>query len=227
MPPQSPSPRRSHRRSPHAHATAQEEDSDADTEGSGSGDGLDVPQRMRDEDYCPSPSKLQGHDSGDDSDDENSTVASVAEYLDLPTPRFAIPPPAPRALAKDDRQDVPRSHREGVERQYATLRVQYYHRQDQSPPRLARFLLDLENGLRDVSLKRITEGDKTTFQLQFAWTPDRRQPHADRPVSHPKKGRALPKASLSATRSSGDKWTSEEEDTVRKMRQGGYSWEEI
>ena len=40
---------------------------------------------------------------------KNSTVASVAEYLDLPTPRFVVPPPAPRALAKDDRQDVPRS----------------------------------------------------------------------------------------------------------------------
>ncbi|KPA36271.1 hypothetical protein FLAG1_10976 [Fusarium langsethiae] len=42
--------------------------------------------------------------------------------------------------------------------------------------------------LSNVSLKRITEGDKTTFQLQFDWTPDPSQPHADRPVSHSKEG---------------------------------------
>ncbi|RSL42947.1 hypothetical protein CEP51_016420 [Fusarium floridanum] len=48
-----------------------------------------------------------------------------------------------------------------------------------------------------------------------------------RSVSHPKKGRGLPKASLSATKSSSDKKTLEEEDTMRRMRQGGYSWADI
>ncbi|KAF5228176.1 hypothetical protein FOXYS1_16010, partial [Fusarium oxysporum] len=69
--PQSPSPRRSRRRSPHAHATAQEEDSAADTEGSSSEDDLDVSEYARDEDYCPSPPKVQGSGSEDeDFDDE-------------------------------------------------------------------------------------------------------------------------------------------------------------
>ncbi|KEY63890.1 hypothetical protein S7711_11563 [Stachybotrys chartarum IBT 7711] len=97
-----------------------------------------------------------------------------------------------------------------------------------SPSDASMFLARFEEWpLRDVSLKRITEGDKTTFQLQFEWTPDPNQPHADRSVSHPKKGRGPPQASLSATRSSGNKWTEEEDDTVRRMRQGGHSWAEI
>jgi hypothetical protein len=59
---------------------------------------------------------------------KNSMVASVAGYLDLLTPRFAVPPPVLGALAKDDRQDIPHSYREGIERLYAALRVQHHHR---------------------------------------------------------------------------------------------------
>lgn len=73
------SPLRSRRRSSHAHKTAQKEDSDADTEGSGSEDGLDVPGRVRDEDYCPSPLKARGHSSGDDSNDEEQHGALAVD----------------------------------------------------------------------------------------------------------------------------------------------------
>ncbi|GKU22760.1 hypothetical protein FLAG1_08046 [Fusarium langsethiae] len=60
--------RRSRRRSSHAHEMVQDKDRDVDIEGSGSEDDLDIPECVRDEDYCPSPN--QGHDSGDDSDNE-------------------------------------------------------------------------------------------------------------------------------------------------------------
>lgn len=65
-----PSRRRSRRRSSHAHQTVQDKDSDLDTEGSGSEDGLDVRECVRDEDYCPSPPKVQGSGSEDDNFDD-------------------------------------------------------------------------------------------------------------------------------------------------------------
>ncbi|EXL40445.1 hypothetical protein FOCG_17067 [Fusarium oxysporum f. sp. radicis-lycopersici 26381] len=81
--------------------------------------------------------------------------------------------------------------------------------------------------LRDVFLKRITEGGKTTFQFQFEWDPDSYQPHAGRSVPHPKKCRRLPKNLRSAAKSSGRRWTSKEDATVRTMRQDGKSWADI
>ncbi|KAJ4175833.1 hypothetical protein NW767_015650 [Fusarium falciforme] len=65
-----PSRRHSRRTSSHTHEIVQDEDSDVDTEGSGSEDGLNVPEFVRDEDYCPSPPTDQGHGCRDDSDDE-------------------------------------------------------------------------------------------------------------------------------------------------------------
>ncbi|KAJ3453314.1 hypothetical protein MRS44_017561 [Fusarium solani] len=51
-------------------ARLQKKDSDVYTEGSGSEDGLDVPERVHDEDYCPSPPKVQGSGSEDDDFDD-------------------------------------------------------------------------------------------------------------------------------------------------------------
>ncbi|KAI8668668.1 hypothetical protein NCS57_00679000 [Fusarium keratoplasticum] len=62
-----PSPRRSRRRSSHTHEMVHE-DSDVDTKGSSSEDGLNIPECVRNEDYCPSPN--QEHGSRDDSDDK-------------------------------------------------------------------------------------------------------------------------------------------------------------
>ncbi|KAF4418449.1 hypothetical protein F53441_14479 [Fusarium austroafricanum] len=39
--------------------------------------------------------------------------------------------------------------------------------------------------LSNVSLKRITEGNRMTFQLQFEWTPESNQLHAQTSVPHP------------------------------------------
>jgi hypothetical protein len=58
--------RRSRRRSSHAHELVQDKDRDVDIEGSSSEDDLDIPECVRDEDYCPSPN--QGDGSEDDSD---------------------------------------------------------------------------------------------------------------------------------------------------------------
>ncbi|RSL41642.1 hypothetical protein CEP54_015756 [Fusarium duplospermum] len=81
--------------------------------------------------------------------------------------------------------------------------------------------------LRDVLLKRITEGGKTTFHLQFDWDYDLCQPRAGRSVSAPKKRSKQPKTSRSAAKSSGARWTSEEDETVRRMKQDGDSWADI
>ncbi|WAO93448.1 Hypothetical protein NCS54_01099600 [Fusarium falciforme] len=215
--PQLPFPRRSRRRSPYAHATAQEEDSDADTEGSSSEDGLDDPQSVHDEDYCPRPSTAQGPSSGDDSDDEEQhgrkrrRVSRSAHTRSAPQRRRTR---RTAALLRGRRRSAC-----GID----------------SPPSLqARPTVSErrfeEWPLGNASLKCVTEGDKKTFQIQFEWTPgspDSCQRHADRSESLPRKSRGPPKASLSATRSSGGKWTLEEDDIVRKMRQNGDSWAEI
>lgn len=81
--------------------------------------------------------------------------------------------------------------------------------------------------LGGVFLQRITEGSKTTFQLQFDWDSDLCQPLASRSVSTPKKRRNLSKILRSASKSSGARWTSEEDEIVRRMKQNGDSWAAI
>jgi hypothetical protein len=79
-----------------------------------------------------------------------------------------------------------------------------------------------------VILKRITEGGKTTFQLQFEWGAGPRQPCSHPPISPPKKGNKRPrKALLSGTSSSRSRWTSEEDGMVYRMKQDHCSWGEI
>ncbi|KAF5530712.1 hypothetical protein FMEXI_13384 [Fusarium mexicanum] len=84
-----------------------------------------------------------------------------------------------------------------------------------------------EWSLKDVLLKRITEGDKTTFQLQFEWDHDSYQPNTGKSTSHLKKRRRLPKTLHSPAKSSGGRWTLEEDKTVRRMRQDGKPWADI
>lgn len=194
--------RRSRRTSPHPHTTAKDEDSDVDIEGSGSEHGLDVPECIRDEEYCPSPPGVQGYDSGDDSEDEENcrrrrrvSQSSHASTHSTPT------------SARSSRQ---RRLTRRVAHSPEEARTPVCNTEDPAPPQatsvtsegralLARFE---EWPLQDVSLKRITEGGRTTFQLQFEWAPDPRQAHADRSVSH-SRGGGPPEASLSGTRSSG------------------------
>lgn len=80
--------------------------------------------------------------------------------------------------------------------------------------------------LRDVFLKRITEGGKTTFQLQFKWDTDSCDAHTTASTSQPKKKRLIKKSGSSAG-SSGGRWMPKKEETVRVMRQAGKSWSDI
>ncbi|KAF4447586.1 hypothetical protein F53441_8881 [Fusarium austroafricanum] len=220
--------RRSRGTSPRIHTTVQDKDSDLDTEGSGSEDGLDVPDCIRDEEYCPSPPEVQGHDSGDDSEDEEHRCRKrqrVSRSSHASTRRTPASARSSRQRQSTRRTaQLPRGRRTSVCGGEGPAPSQARPIPSDASTFLARFE---EWPLRDVSLKRITEGDKTTFQLQFEWTPDPSQPHANRPVCSPHKGGRPLEVSVSAAKSSGDKWTPDEEDTVRRMREDGCSWVEI
>ncbi|KAJ4176805.1 hypothetical protein NW767_015330, partial [Fusarium falciforme] len=169
-PPQLPSPRRSRRISPHAHATAQEENNDVDTEGSGSEDGLDDPRRVHGEDYCPRSSTTQGPSSGDDSDGEeqhghkrrkvsrsrhtsvHNTPASIQSSPQSWSTRRTAQPPRGRRTSAYGIESPTSSQARPAPSETST----FHGRFEEWP-------------LKDVLLKRITEGDKTTFQLQFEW----------------------------------------------------------
>ncbi|KAF5615770.1 uncharacterized protein FTJAE_13238 [Fusarium tjaetaba] len=186
-------------------------DSDADTEGSGSEDDLDVQECIHVEEYCPSLPDSPGHhsDSEDDSEELHCRKRRrVTRSQQLSTRRTAQLPKGRRVSVRGSESPA-LSQTSSVPSDAGTF---------------ARFE---EWPLSNVFLKRITEGDMTTFQLQFDWTPDPSQPHDDRSISRSKEGRGPHKGSLSGTRSSGGKWTLEEENKVRTMRQGGCSWAEI
>ncbi|RTE69012.1 hypothetical protein BHE90_016609 [Fusarium euwallaceae] len=170
--PQLPSPRCSHRRSPHARTTAQEEDSDADTESSGSEDDPDVTEYARDEDYCPSPPEVQGSGSEDDDVDDE-------EHQDHKRRKVSKSPSCSTHNAATSARDSRRRRRSTRasahslrERDTSALGLS-----SPTPPRarsvpseasavLARFQ---EWPLENVSMKRVTENGKTTFQFQFDW----------------------------------------------------------
>ncbi|PNP57341.1 hypothetical protein FNYG_15214 [Fusarium nygamai] len=169
--------RRSRRRSSHAHETMQDKDRDIDTEGSGSGDDLDIPECVRDEDYCPSPN--QGNGSGEDFDDEqhwhkrrkasgspyrsvhsNSTSARDSRRRRRSTRTVAYP------LRERDTSALgvlspTASHPRSVSCDGSTFLAQFQEWQ-----------------LENVSMKRITENGKTTFQFQFEWPLCTNHPHA-------------------------------------------------
>ncbi|KAF4446552.1 hypothetical protein F53441_9826 [Fusarium austroafricanum] len=170
--PQLPSPRRSHRRPPHAHTTAQEEDSDAGAESSGSEDGPDVLEYARDEDYCPSPPEIQGSGSEDDDVDDE-------EHQDHKRRKVSKSPSCSTHNAATSARDSRRRRRSTRasahslrERDTSALGLS-----SPTPPRarsvpseasavLARFQ---EWPLENASMKRVTENGKTTFQFQFDW----------------------------------------------------------
>ncbi|EXL40104.1 hypothetical protein FOCG_17358 [Fusarium oxysporum f. sp. radicis-lycopersici 26381] len=173
MPPR----RRSRRGSSHAHETLQDKDKDVDIEGSGSEDDLDIPECARDEDYCPSPN--QGHGSGDDSDDEQHCYkrrkASGSPYSSV--------------------RGTPTSARDSRRRKRSTRAVAHsLSERDTSalglfsrassharsvPSDASAFLAQFQEWqLENVSMKRITENGKTTFQFQFEWPLCPNHPHA-------------------------------------------------
>ncbi|CZR35900.1 uncharacterized protein FPRO_03840 [Fusarium proliferatum ET1] len=169
--------RRSRRRSSHAHETVQDKDRDVDTEGSGSEDDLDIPECVRDKDYCPSPN--QGHGSGDDSDDgqhcHKRRKASGSPYSSVrSTP----------TSARDSRQRkrstraVGHSLRERGTPALGLLSRASSHARS-IPSDASAFVAQFQEWqLENVSMKRITENGKTTFQFQFEWPLCANHPHA-------------------------------------------------
>ncbi|KAF5700099.1 hypothetical protein FMUND_14469 [Fusarium mundagurra] len=181
--------RRSRRRSSHAHETVQDKDKDVDIEGSGSEDDLDIPECARDEDYCPSPN--QGHGSGDDSDDEQYChkrhKASGSPYSSV--------------------RGIPTSARDSRRRKRSTRAVAHSSRERDTsalglfsrassharsvPSDASAFLAQFQEWqLENVSMKRITENGKTTFQFQFEWPLCTNHPHAT--SASPDSARSVP-----------------------------------
>ncbi|KAK7402472.1 hypothetical protein QQX98_011773 [Neonectria punicea] len=196
----------------------QDKDGDTDTEGSGSEDGLDVPERGRDEDYCPSPPEVQGYDSGDDPENEELNrrkrrKVSLSPYASTLSALSSRQIRSTRSAARSPRR----------RRTSHSLAIPQTAVPSDVSACVARFE---EWPLRNVSLKRITEGNRTTFQLQFEWTPESNQLHAQTSVPHPE-DRELAMSLPPKTTSSGGKWTTKEENIVRTMRQAGRSWAEI
>ncbi|EXA30877.1 hypothetical protein FOVG_17800 [Fusarium oxysporum f. sp. pisi HDV247] len=215
------------RTSPHTHMTVQDKDSDADTESSGSEDDLDVQECIHVEEYCLSLPDAPGHDSDSEDDSEELHCRKRRKVPRSPHASACSAPASARSshqqLSTRRTAQLPKGRRVSVRGSESPAPSQT----SSVPSEASTFARFEEWPLSNVFLKRITEGDMTTFQLQFDWTPDPSQPHAERSISHSKEGRGPHKASLSGTRSSGGKWTLEEENKVRTMRQDGCSWAEI
>ncbi|KAK2672740.1 hypothetical protein RAB80_012820 [Fusarium oxysporum f. sp. vasinfectum] len=150
--------RRCRQTSPHTHMTIQDKDSDADTESSDGEDRLDVKECIHVEEYRPSLTDASGDDSEDDFKElQCRKRRRVTRSQQLSTRRTAQLPKGRRISVRESESPAPS--------------------QTSSVPSDAGIFARFEEWpLRNVSLKRITEEDKTTFQLQFDWTPDPKGP---------------------------------------------------
>ncbi|RBA11814.1 hypothetical protein FPRO05_14202 [Fusarium proliferatum] len=227
----SPSPRRSRHISLQTHKTMQFKDSDADSEGSGSEDGLNGSESHYRDGY--SPSLADSEDSGSEDDDADgvhqgrkrrkvSNSASCSVHSTAASSRGS-------RTSRQRRLTTHAAHLpSGIRTSRRAIHSPTPSQATPAPSEANMFLARFEEWpLGDALLKRITEGGKTTFQLQFDWDSDLCQPHAGRSVSSPKKRIRLPKTLRSAAKSSGARWTSEEDETVRRMKQDGDSWAAI
>jgi hypothetical protein len=223
-----PLPRRSRRVSPRTPAPLQDEDSDADSAGSDSVDGLRI-KGVDDEEYCPSPLEAQGHDSGGDSEDEEQHFRKRCRVFRSPfAPSLGSSPVSGCSRKTRSTKCIAQLARErqtpsvcGNDRPAPSQAIPV-------PSDPSSFLAQFEEWpLQDVILKRITEGGRTTFQLQFEWGIGSCQPCSRRPIP-PKKGNKRPRETfLSGTTSSKSRWTSDEDETVYRMKQDHCSWAEI
>lgn len=225
------SPRRSRRISMQIHKTMQSKDGDADSEGSESEDGLDrLESHYRDENSL---SLADSEDSG--SEDNNADGVRQGRKSREVTKSASCSVRSTAASSRGSRSSRQRRSATHAAQLPSAIRTSRRDinsptpsQETPSPSEANMFLARFEEWpLGDVLLKRITEGGKTTFQLQFDWDSDLCQPHAGRSVSNPKKRRRLSKTLRSAAKSSGARWTSEEDETVRRMKQDGDSWAAI
>ncbi|CAI6099002.1 unnamed protein product [Clonostachys chloroleuca] len=164
-------PRRSRRRSSHAHETVQ------DNEGSGSEGDLDIPECVRDEDYYPSTN--QGHGSGDDSDDEQH----CHKRRKPSRPPYSLVRSTPTSVRHSRRRKRPtravaHTLRERDTSALGLLSPTASHARS-VPSDATAFLAQFQEWqLENVSMKRIIENGKTTFQFQFEWPLCANHPHA-------------------------------------------------
>ncbi|KAG4257588.1 hypothetical protein FPRO03_13850 [Fusarium proliferatum] len=214
----SPSLRRFRHKSSQMHKTMQCEDCDAGSEESGNEDGLDRLGSQHSEENSSSLPDVEDTGSEDDDLDDvhqGRKRRKISKSTSCPVRITAA------------------SFRGSRKRQSATRTAQLPSdirtpEATPAPAEASMFLAQFEEwSLKDVLLKRITEGDKTTFQLQFEWDHDSCRPNAGRSISHLKNHRRLPETLHSPAKSSGGRWTSDEDNTVLKMKQEGKSWVDI
>lgn len=192
------------------HETMQSKDGDAGSEDSGDEDGLDgLVSHHREENSSSLPDVEDPGSEDDDLDDvhQGRKRRKVSKSLSC----------AVRSTATSSRS--PRQIRSATHATQLPSGIRTSKRDSHSPipspatPALScadMFLARFEEWpLRDVLLKRITEGGKTTFQLQFEWDPVSCQPHAGRSVSHLKKRKRLRGTLRSASKSSSGRWPPE------------------
>ncbi|KAJ4186657.1 hypothetical protein NW767_012500 [Fusarium falciforme] len=227
----SPSPCRSRRIFKQIHKTMQSKDGDADSEGSESEDGLNgLESHYRDEN---SPSLADSEDSDSEDNDADGSHQGRKRRKVSKSASCSVRSTAGSSRgSRNSRQRRSTTHAPQFPSAIRTPRRDIDSptpsQATPAPSGANMFLARFEEWpLGDVLLKRITEGGKTTFQLQFDWDSDLCQLHAGRSVSTPKKRRSLSKTLRSAAKSSGARWTSEEDETVRRMKQDGDSWAAI
>ncbi|KAF5697999.1 hypothetical protein FMUND_15228 [Fusarium mundagurra] len=214
----SPSLRRFRHKSSQMHKTMHCEDCDAGSEESGNEDGLDRLGSQHSEENSFSLPDVE--DSGSEDDDLDDVHQGRKRRKISKSTSCSV-----RSTAA--------SFRGSRKRQSATRTAQLPNdirtpEATPAPAEASMFLAQFEEwSLKDVLLKRITEGGKTTFQLQFEWDHDSCRPNAGRSISHLKNRRRLPETLHSSAKSSGGRWTSDEDKTVLRMKQDGKSWADI
>ncbi|RBA10217.1 hypothetical protein FPRO05_06153 [Fusarium proliferatum] len=223
VPSPSTSPRRFRRDSQQTSETTQSKDSDTDNQSSGTKDRLERLECQHGE-----ISHLQPASEDASSDDDDAHQSRKRRRV-TKSPSCAV-----RSTLDSSRCSRGSRHRRSAARLSTASRTPGYN-VNRSPSSEANpacseagvLLAQFEQWpLRDVFLKRITEGSKTTFQLQFEWDTESCDPRSDKSVSQSEKGGEM-KNLDSAAKSSGKRWTLKEDETVRRMRQAGRSWSDI
>ncbi|CVK88180.1 uncharacterized protein FMAN_16008 [Fusarium mangiferae] len=214
----SPSLRRFRHKSSQMHKTMQFEDGDADSEDSGNEDGLHRLESQHNEEnssYFP-----DVEDSGSEDDDLDDVHEGCKRRKISKSTSCSVRSTAANFRGSRKRQSTTRTAQipSDIRTPEATP----------APSEASMFLAQFEEwSLKDVLLKRITEGGKTTFQLQFEWDHDSCQRNAGKSISHIRNRRRLPETLHSPAKSSGGRWTPDEDNTVLRMKQEGKSWVDI
>ncbi|KAF5249037.1 hypothetical protein FANTH_5630 [Fusarium anthophilum] len=214
----SPSLRRFRHKSSQMQKTMRYEDGDADSEDSGNEEGLNrLGSRHSEENSSFPPDVEDSGSEGDDSDDvhQGRKRRKISTSTSCSVHRTA-------ASFRGSRKRQSATHTAQLPSDIRTPEA------TPAPSEASMLLAQFEEwSLKDVLLKRITEDGKITFQLQFEWDHDSCRPNAGRSRSHPKNRRRLPETLHSSAKSSGGRWTSDEDKTVLRMKQEGKSWADI